>query len=125
MTPAPGAGVRPFPAHGGNLEVQAILEERLELDAQQPALGQHAPLLLDQVAEIRLQLRVHQHHGLAEERPHLGAANIEYIRMSRNKGQVQIAARRSQAVAQPRAVQKQIQSMELADLVESGQLLFV
>ena len=58
-------------------EVEVVREQGLELDAQKPSLGQHAALLLDEVAEVLLEGWVGNHHRLPEQRPLLGAAKTD------------------------------------------------
>lgn len=58
-------------------KVEVVREQGLELDAQKPSLGQHAALLLDEVAEVLLEGWVGNHHRLPEQRPLLGAAKTD------------------------------------------------
>ncbi|MEI3148248.1 MAG: hypothetical protein V8T10_10150 [Merdibacter sp.] len=45
----------------------------------EPALGKHAAILLDVIAEIRLQLIIEDHQRLTEQRAVLRPADIEHI----------------------------------------------
>ena len=62
-----------------DVEVEIVLQQRLELYAQQPALGQHTAPLLDEIPEILFQSRIRNHHSFSEEGSHLGAADVEYV----------------------------------------------
>ena len=63
----------------GNLEIQIVGKQRVKLDTQQTALGQHAAALLHHKAEVLLQCRVHNDHGFTEQRTYLGAADVKYV----------------------------------------------
>src|SRR5699024_6815412 len=97
----------------GQGHIAALLEQLLKLDAQQPALGQHAAPLLDVVAEIGLEGRVQDHQGLAEQGAVLGAADVEGVAQPAQVGQGGTAG--GQAAGQPGAVQVQPQAQLIAD----------
>ena len=103
-----------------DVEVEIVLQQRLELYAQQPALGQHTAPLLDVPAEVGAGDR--QHHGLAKQRAVLGAADGEHIRQRRQIRQCQIAFRGGEGGAKTGAVQEQQQAVLIAAVPQSGQL---
>ena len=104
---------------GGNVKIQVIGHQGIKLDTQQAALGQHAAMLLDEITEILLQVRVRDDHCLTEEGAYLGAADVEHIAQPGDIRQCHIVALRHQAVAQPGTVQEQVQAQLPAD---TGQL---
>ena len=94
---------------GGDLEIEVIGHQCVKLDAQQSSLGQHAAVLLDEVAEILVDGGIHDDNRLAEQRAHLGAANVEHITQSCQILHGHIVAFCFQTVTQPGTVQKQVQ----------------
>ena len=62
-----------------DLEIQPVLEQRVELQAEQPALGEHRAVLFDVAAEVDVQLRVWDDERLAEEGAAFCAAAVEHI----------------------------------------------
>ena len=104
----------------GHVKVQAILQQRLELDAQQAALGQHGAPLLHVPAEVVVR-GVH-HQGLTEEGAVLGAADVEGIRQCRQVREGQVIVRRGEGGTQPGTVQEQEQAVSVAASSQSGQL---
>ena len=108
----------------GDLKVQVVGEQHVELDAEQTALGQHAAALLDVVAEIGLDFRVCDDDCFAEQRAHLRAADVEHIAQVAQVAQRHVIFRGGQPVAEPRAVDEEVQSAARADVVQRGQLRF-
>ena len=98
----------------GHREIQAAaaavlaVQQGKELLPQQAALGQHAAVLLDAVAEIALQLIVGDDDCLAEECAALGAAQIEHITERRIVLQRQVVGGAGQTVGHAGAVHKQV-----------------
>ena len=84
-------------------EIQAIGEQHVKLDAQQPPLCQQCALLLDHGHKMR-RCAVGEHHSLAAQRTHLGAADVEHIGQPGKVGQRHVRALGSQTVAQTCAV---------------------
>ena len=60
-------------------QVEIVAEELVELDAQQAALGEQRPVLLDDCEEVGDEIGVGHHYGLAKQRPALGAADVEGV----------------------------------------------
>ena len=98
--------------HGvpGNLLIEAVCEQGFKLNTQQPPFGEHAAALLDMVAEVFLQLFVHDHHSFAEKRSNLGAPDIKHIAEPGHIRQAEIGTRRGQTVAKARPIQQERQS---------------
>ena len=69
-----------------------------ELLAQQAAFRQHAAVLLQAVAEIRLQIVVCDDDGLAEQRTALGTAQVKHVAERGVVLQAQIVGGARQAV---------------------------
>ena len=74
------------------LQVQAVLKQRLELEAQQAALGQHPAVALDTVPEIPLKGGAGDDHRLTEQGPHLGAADVEHVGQPGQVGEIHIVS---------------------------------
>ena len=106
----------------GGVEEAVVFQQRLELDAQQAALGQHGAPLLHVPAEVGLGGFVAQYHGLAEEQAVLGAADVEDIRQRRQVRQGQVISGRGEGGAQTGAVQEQVQAVLVAAAPQGGQL---
>ena len=66
--------------------VQIVRHERLELNAKQSALGQHASSLFYAVTEILGQGLVGKHNSLAKQSALFGAAYVEHIGQTSQKG---------------------------------------
>ena len=106
----------------GNSEIQIVSEQGVELDAQQTALGHAAAPLLHDEAEVLLQSRVHDDHGLTEQSTDLGAADIEHVAQVGDLRQGQVSTVGHDAVAQPGAVDEQGQAVPAAHVVQLRQL---
>lgn len=109
---------------GGKGEVEAIGEERLVLDAQQTALGQHAATLLHDVAEVLFQRGVDDDDGFAEEGALLRTAEVEDIAEACQLRQCQIARAARQAIAEARAVDEERHVVAAADVVDGREFGF-
>ena len=102
-------------------EVQVIGEQHVELDAQQPPLCQQCALLLDHGHKVR-RCAVGEHHSLAAQRTHLGAADVEHIGQPGKVGQCYVCALGSQTVAQPCTIEEQRHLVLLTHSVQGFQL---
>lgn len=96
-----GLGHRP----SADIQVKSVLQQRLELDAQQPAFGQQPAVPLDEVAEVLFQGILGDDHRLTKERARLSAPQIEYVTQPGQIGQGYIGS--GQAIDQPGPVHKQ------------------
>ena len=110
--------------HGGRAQlfIQPIGKQRIELDAQQPALGQQRPMLLDDRKEMRNQPRTRKHHRLAKQRTALGTANIKRIAQRGQIGQAHVVFRTGQRIGQPRAIDIEQNMMRPAYAADLRQL---
>ena len=61
------------------VKIKIVGKERVELDAQEPALGKQGSMLLDDGEELTWSVALGEHHSLATQGANLGAANIEHI----------------------------------------------
>ena len=104
------------------LKVEAVLEQNLELDAQYPALGQHAPHAFDHITEVPLNGQVGDDHGLPKKGPHLGAADVEYVGQLSQVRECDVVLRSGQTIAAPGSVDIQGDVPLPADLVDGLQL---
>ena len=111
-------GLDGVPADAG---VQIIGEQHVELQAQQTALGKQRALLLDHGHKVG-RCAVREHHGLAAQSAHLGAADVEHIGQAGNVLQGDVGALCHQAVAQPCAVHEQRHLVFLTHGVQLFQL---
>ena len=102
-------------------EIQAIGEQHVKLDAQQPPLCQQCALLLDHGHKMR-RCAVGEHHSLAAQRTHLGAADVEHIGQPGKVGQRHVRALGSQTVAQPCTIEEQRHLVLLTHSVQGFQL---
>ena len=102
-------------------EIQPVGEQHVELDAQQPPLCQQRALLLDHGHKVG-RCAVGEHHSLAAQRTHLGAADVEHIGQPGKVGQRHVCTLGSQTVAQPCAVQEQRHFVLLTHSVQGFQL---
>ena len=107
-------GQRFFIRRRGKPGVQPVLQKRQKLQPQQPALGQHAAVLLDGIAEILFQLLVGDDQRLPEQRTALGSAQIEYIAQRGVVLQAQVVGGAGKAVGHAGAVHKQRQAQLIA-----------
>ena len=70
-----------------------------------------------------VQPRLREHHGLAAERAHLRAADVEAIRQRRQIPERHVTFRAGQPAPQPRAVHKEDQPVRVADPAQRLQLV--
>ena len=111
-------GLDGVPADAG---VQIIGEQHIELQAHQTALGKQRALLLDHSHKVG-RCAVGEHHGLAAQRAHLGAADVEHIGQAGDILQGNIGALGHQTVAQACAVHEQGHVVLLTHSVQLFQL---
>ena len=104
-----------------DVEVQAVFKQRVKLQPQQPALGQHGAVLLDVAAEIGLQGRVRDDQRLPEQGPALGPADVEHVRELCHILQGHVGG--GQAVAHPGPVHEQDHVVPVAGGADVLQLL--
>lgn len=103
-------------------EIQPVLQQRTELRAQQPPLGEHRAVLLHVRLEARLERVRRQHNGLAEHRAALRPAEVERIGQRRKIAHRHVVLFRAESVAEPRAVDEQIHPVCSAHAVDCLQL---
>ena len=105
---------------GADLEIELVREQRLELGAEQAALGQQRAVLLHLVDEVRRRPALREDHGFAAEGPDLGAPDVEHIAEGGQLREREVVRGAHQPVAQARPVDIQRQALRAAD---SGDLL--
>ena len=98
-----------------DFQVQPVLHENLKLKPQQAALGKHAALVLDHIPEVPVDGRIPDDHRFAKQSAHLGAADVKHIAQPGYIRKGQVIALCCQCVAQPGAVQEQVQPQFPAD----------
>ena len=103
----------------GNVEIETVGEQRVELYTGQSALGQQGPMLLDDVEEVAGCIVTGEYYRLAAEGTHLRAADIKDVAMAGQPGQVEIACLRHQPIAQAGTVNEQWHFVCLAEVVDS------
>ena len=106
----------------GHLEIEAVLQQGLELRPQQPALGQHGPPLLFDAEEVGLEGGIGDDQGLPQEGAVLGAADGEGVGEPGQVGEGEIAGGGGEGGAQPGAVQEEEQAVVPAEPGEGGEL---
>ena len=104
----------------GQVEVEPVLQQGLELESQQPALGQHGAPLLHVPAEVRHGTGEHQR--LPEEGAVFRAADGEGVGEGGQLRQCQVVVGGGEGGAQPGAVQIEEQAVNIAALPQGGQL---
>ena len=115
----------------GHREVETVpaavlaVQQGQELPAQQAALGQHTAVLLQAIAEIRLEVIVCDDNGLAEECTALGTAEIEHVAECGVILQAQVIGGARQAVGHAGTVHKQIEAQLIAGSGDVGQLFLI
>ena len=114
--------IRQFIRPAGDGKIQIVFHQRFKLNAQEPALGQHSPVLFDHVTEIPLEFFIGDHHRLAEQGADLGTADVENITEPCQVLQGQVVSLCRQPVAQPGAVHKQVKARIPASLTDGCQL---
>ena len=109
----------------GNPEVEIVLHQRVELDAQKATLGQQGAVLLDDGEEMGRcgSVGVGENDRLATQGATLGAADVEHVAQVGQLLQGHIAALGHQAVAQTGTVDEQRQVVVTADVADGLQFL--
>ena len=98
-----------------HLHVKAVLKERLELNAEEPPLGQHRARLLHRRVEVRQNFRTRHDKRLAKERPHLRAADVEDVGQTRDVFERHVVSFGRKTVSEARPVDVERQTMAVAD----------
>ena len=106
----------------GNLEVEVVGEERLELRTEQPPLREHGTVLLHVRAEMGLEFVIHDDNSLAEQRAAFRAAAVEHVGEPGDVLKGNVAADRLEAVGQARAVDEQVERELVAYRTDGGEL---
>ena len=86
----------------GDVEIEAVLQQGLELKGHKAALGQDGPPLLHVPAEVVQ--RLFQHQSLSEESAVLGAADVERVGQGGQVRKCQVVAGGGEGGTQPGAV---------------------
>jgi len=107
------------------IHVSSLVQQGQELLTQQAALGQHAAVLLDAVAEIRLQIVVGDDDCLAEQRTAFCAAQVEHVAQGGVILQAQIVGGAGQAVGHAGTIHKQVQPQLIASGGKFGQFFLI
>ena len=89
---------------GADALIEAVGEERAELDAQQTSLGQKRTVLLDEGEEMGQPFGTGSHHRLPEEGTNLGATDVEHVAQTGNVPQRNVRSLGCQPVTQAGAV---------------------
>ncbi len=98
--------------------VQIVGEQRVELHAQQPSLGEQSSMLLDERHKVLRHVAVREHHRFTEHGTHLGAADVEHVRDTRDVFKRHVVAGCGQRVAKSCAVDEQWHVVLRADLAD-------
>ena len=87
-----------------DLKVQVIGKQRLELDRGDPAFCQQGAVLLDNSEEMRNIPLLRDDDRLPEQRPALGASDIESVAENRDIRKCDVILRAGQGIGKPCAV---------------------
>ena len=107
----------------GDVHVPVVLEQRVELQAEQPALGQQRAVLFDGGQEVLRRVVLREHDGLTEQGADLGAADVEHIGQPGDVLERDIGAIGGQRVPQARAIEEQLHAVAVADAAQGLQLV--
>ena len=106
-----------------NVEVESVGEEGLKLDAEQTAFGKHAAVALDAVAEVALCLFSCDDDGFAKESANLCSTYVERVGKAGEGGEVDVAGRRGESVAEACSVDKERKVVFVADAADVFEFL--
>jgi hypothetical protein len=87
-----------------NLLVEAIVEQRLKLDARDHSLGEKGSATLHERKEVGAGSRLGEDNRLAEKRPALGVANVEGVGKAGQIGKGHVVSRRCYCIRKSRTV---------------------
>ena len=105
-------------------EIQVVRKQRVELQAEQAALGQQRAVLFGNGGEISRHVVLCKDCGLAEQRADLRAADVEHVAQLGQLRQGDVTLRTHQTVAEARAVEEERQIECLAHGGNALQLVF-
>ena len=97
-----------------NLLVEAIVEQRLKLDARDHSLGEKRSAALHECEEVGARRRLGEDHRFAEKRAAFGAANVERVGQTRQIAQLYVVSRRGKRVGKARAVNVELHTVRVA-----------
>lgn len=106
-----------------NLFVQVVREQRIKLQAEQPALGEQGAVLLHDREEMRCTVLLREDDGLAEECAAFRAADVEGIAARGNQRQAHIVLGAGERVGEAGAIEEERELVGLADCVQAAQFL--
>ena len=106
---------------GGDAQVEAVGHKRVELHAEQAALGHEGSVLLDHGEELARRIAPGKDHGLAAEGSDLRAANVEHVAEAGQLRQREVALGAGQRVAQSGTIDEERQPIFAAHGVEGFQ----
>ena len=111
-------------AHGcldgllGELEVEVVGEQRLELQTNQGTLGNHGPVLLLDGEEMLMGILVGEDNGLTAKGTNLRATDIKDVAMASQIGQGNIITLSHQTIAETGTIDIKRYLIMLADLID-------
>ena len=109
-----------------DLKIEVIGKERVELDPEEPPLGEQRPSLLHRVHEVGRLIALRENDRLPAERSDLGAPDVEDVAVLRDIGEGHIRLTAHEPVAEPRPVKKERDPVLPADAGELIELaLFI
>ncbi len=104
------------------LEIQVVGEQRVELQAEQPALGKQRAVQFDERGEILGRVAAREHDRLAEHGADLRAADREDVGDARKVVEIRVVRVTCERIAQARAVDEQRHAVVVRHLRERGEL---
>lgn len=102
--------------------VEAVLKEFVELDPQEPALGEKGAVLFDDGKEMGNAAGVGDDHRFPEQGAAFGAADVEHVGEGREVLEGDVVFRGAQGIGQAGAVDVERNAMSLADIMNGGEL---
>ena len=103
--------------------VEPIGKERVELDAEQPSLGEQRAVLLDDGEKVWNEPRLGNDDRLAEQRAAFRAADVENVAQRGKVAQCHVVFRTGERVGKARAVNIERQTLFAAERADGRELL--
>ena len=107
-----------------HLNIEAILEKIVKLDAEEPAFGEECAMLFDHGEEVQDEVRVRDHDGFAEECAAFRAADIEDVCEASKVFEGDVICGASEGVGEAGSIDEERKMVPAADGRNVCQLFF-
>ena len=104
--------------------IEPVGEQRVELKAEQPPLGEQRAVLLDDGEKVRNEPRLRKDDRLAEQRAAFRAADVEDVAQRGKVAQRHVVFRTGKRIGKARTVDIERQTLFAAERADSRELLF-